>query len=70
MMLTSDQLQVLRAMYAHPDGENPQALPPDVAGDLERQGMIRFSRVTRHARLSVYSLTGKGKRAIMGAENQ
>lgn len=70
MDITPHQHEILQDMAADPNGENPYAVPYTEIRPLELKGLVQFSRVTRHARITVYRITVKGRRVLMGAESQ
>ena len=66
--MTNAQRQVLAEMAVNPSGENARALPFSVVYPLEQQGLIRYARTTRWARITYYRITKKG-RDLLGAES-
>jgi len=64
MDLTTRQIEILRDMAADPNGENPYAVLFSDVHPMEQNGLVRFARVTRHARIAIYRITERGRRRV------
>jgi DNA-binding PadR family transcriptional regulator len=69
MILTPSQLQLLRDMASDPNGENPYSVSYGEVRPLETQRLVKYVRTTRWAKINVYRITDKGKKALLGAES-